>query len=308
MKRRALVTGGAGFIGSNLVLQLVKDGWDVTCVDDLSNGHKSFVENCDIKKIWVCFASERVLSLVRQGKFDIVFHHAANPRVAYSVKNPAQTTDDNVMKTVKLLEACRGNIDRLIFASSSSVYGDASNLPTPELNIHSPESPYALQKSCCEQFIQLFCKLYDFDAVCLRYFNVFGGNQYGNSPYSTAISAWCNAIADGRYLRSDGTGEQTRDMVHVDNVVYANILAANHKKTFEGACYNVGTGTSVSNNEILSYFEQRFNDIDVRSAPAREGDVMHTLADVKKISDELGYKPIVNFETGLKMTFDWWGL
>ena len=293
MERRALVTGGAGFIGSNLVSRLVDDGWDVTSVDDLSNGHKDFIEKYDIKKLWVCFASERVLSLVRQKKFDVIFHHAANPRVAYSVENPAKTTNDNVMKTVKLLEACRGNIDRFIFASSSSVYGDANELPTLETMDHSPESPYALQKSCCEQFIQLFCKLYDFDSVCLRYFNVFGGNQYGDSPYSTAISAWCNAVSDGRSLRSDGTGEQTRDMVHVDNVVHANILAANNEKIFDGVCYNVGTGKSVSNNEILSHFKKRFSDVNVYNAQAREGDVMHTLANIDPINKKLGNKPLI---------------
>ena len=308
MKKRALVTGGAGFIGSNLVYRLVKEGWDVTVVDDLSNGYKHFLENYDVKKLWVCFASEKVLNLVKQGKFDVIFHQAAVPRVSYSVEHPFKTTDSNINKTVKLLDACRSNIKRFVFASSSSVYGGADDLPTPTSYQKDPKSPYALQKSVGEDFIKLFCNLYDMDAVCLRYFNVFGPNQYGDSPYSTAVSSWCNATKNNLPLRSDGTGEQSRDMCYVDNVVEANLLAANSTKKFIGECYNVACGDRTTNNQILEYFKKQFPHVEIKNAPWRPGDVMHTQADISRTEEALGYKPLVRFWDGLKKTITWWNL
>jgi UDP-glucose 4-epimerase len=308
MSKRALVTGGAGFIGSNLVYRLVMEGWDVTIADDLSNGHKHFLEGYDVKKLWVCFASERVLGLVRQKKFDVVFHQAAVPRVSYSVEHPYETSNANINKTIKLLDACRGNITRFVFASSSSVYGGADLLPTPNTYQKNPKSPYALQKSVCEEFIELFCDLYDIDAVSLRYFNVFGPNQYGDSPYSTAVSAWCNAIKNDLELRSDGTGEQSRDMCYVDNVVEANILVANSSKKFNGKCYNVACGDRTTNNQILEYFKKNFDNVKIRNAPWRAGDVMHTQADIGSANVDFGYEPLVRFWDGLEKTIKWWGL
>ena len=255
---RALITGGCGFIGSNLTRRLVKEGWTVDVVDNLSSGHiesisglnarhlpnASFIRHFDesmrenittrepseILVIPDDFSHPCVLENIHAKKYDIVFHQAAVPRVAYSVENPGSTTEENISKTVKLFEACIGNVKRVVWASSSSVYGGADILPTSESCPKNPRSPYAWHKSAVEDVAKLFNDLYDLDIVCLRYFNVFGPGQTGESPYSTAVSAWCHATKVGAALRSDGDGEQTRDMCYISNIVDANILAATSLK------------------------------------------------------------------------------
>lgn len=343
-RSKALVTGGAGFIGSNLVYKLLTEGYSVDVVDDFSSGHMSFLEHLNLteyaagcpsdKYFWwrveksaslswaspgtvqdtdnnlfsCSFDHEGVLSRIKEQKYDVVFHEAAIPRVSYSVENPGKTTEVNVGATVKLLEACRGNVSRIVFASSSSVYGGDARLPTREWEKHSPKSPYALQKSVDEQFIKLFCDLYDMDIVCLRYFNVYGPNQLAGTAYSTAVSAWCHAIANNLPLRSDGDGSQTRDMCYVDNVVDANVLAAKNKARFRGEAFNVACGESVSNKEILSFLRTRYPNIIVQDAPWRIGDVRHSLANIKAAQSVLGYDPKVNFWEGLERTLHWWNI
>jgi nucleoside-diphosphate-sugar epimerase len=189
------------------------------------------------------------------------------------------------------------------------VYGGAEFMPTPESERGKilPKSPYAWQKFAIEDYAKIACELYDLDIVCLRYFNVFGPGQMGDSPYSTAVAAWCHAAKNNLPLRSDGDGEQTRDMCYIANTVHANILAANSdiEGGFKGRCYNVACGTSVSNNEILEHFTSRF-DVKINHAPERPGDVKHTMADLSRIQEELGYKPLITFWEGLEMTIDWW--
>ena len=170
-----------------------------------------------------------------------------------------------------------------------------------------PLSPYAWQKFAIEDYAKIAADLYDLDVVCLRYFNVFGPGQLGDSPYSTAVSAWCHATKNGLPLRSDGDGEQTRDMCYIDNVVHANILAANSNMHFRGRCYNVACGSSVSNNQILDHFRENF-DVKINHAPERPGDVKHTLADISRSKEELGYQPLITFWEGLEQTIDWWGI
>ena len=216
---------------------------------------------------------------------------------------------ENILKTVMLFEAASGNVGRIVWASSSSVYGGAEFMPTPESERGKilPKSPYAWQKFAIEDYAKIACELYDLDIVCLRYFNVFGPGQMGDSPYSTAVAAWCHAAKNNLPLRSDGDGEQTRDMCYIANTVHANILAANSdiEGGFKGRCYNVACGTSVSNNEILEHFTSRF-DVKINHAPERPGDVKHTMADLSRIQEELGYKPLITFWEGLEMTIDWW--
>ena len=309
MSKHALVTGAAGFIGSNLSRRLLAEGWKVTGVDDLSSGHLELVQGLKgLKLVINDFASEPIVQAINEGEFDVVFHVAAVPRVSYSVENPADTTLNNVAKTVKLMEACRGKIDRFVFSSSSSVYGGADLMPTPVDYPRDPKSPYAWHKSSIEDLLRMFGNLYDFDSVCLRYFNVFGPNQYGDSPYSTAISAWCHAIKHGTPLRKDGTGEQSRDMCYVDNVVDVNIRAANYEGTLRGEAFNVACGDRTSNNQILAKFEEKFGDLDVNQAPFRAGDVMHTQADISETERVFGYKPLVRFWDGLEKTFEWWDI
>ena len=144
--------------------------------------------------------------------------------------------------------------------------------------------------------------------MCLRYFNAFGPYQYGDSAYSTAVSAWCHSIKNGTPLRSDGDGTQSRDLCYIDNIIHANFLAAMSDKKFKGECYNVACGDRTTNNEILDFLKSRFPDAIVRNAPWRPGDVMHTQADISKIREDLGYEPLVKFWEGLDRTIDWWGL
>jgi UDP-glucose 4-epimerase len=331
--RKALVTGGCGFIGSNLTKALVEKGWQVDVVDNLVGGRIDLLEGLKVRYlangsfytaykmqdmsraqdevvfIQDDFADDNVLNSVYQGEYDVIFHQAALPRVSYSVEEPWHTTNENITKTVRLFEAARNSVDRIVWASSSSVYGNTDNIPTDEDQNKTPLSPYAWQKSAIEDFSKMACRLYDLDIVCLRYFNVFGQGQYGDSPYSTAVSAWCHAITNGIECRSDGDGEQTRDMCHVDNVVSANILAAESQNKFSGECYNIGTGKRVSNKEILTAMKERFGErVKIKHAPERPGDVKHTLASCQKANKDFGYEPIVDFWEGLEKTYTWWRL
>ena len=335
--RKALVTGGCGFIGSNLAHELVKQGWQVDIVDDMSNGHLELLEGLNIRVIPISllgsfydkhpaqdrsgnlvhiiqgdFAHENICQNISEKMYDVVFHQAAIPRVLFSVENPSLTTDVNIGATTRLFEACIGNVDRVVFASSSSVYGGASELPTHERYIKNPKSPYAWHKDSIENLATIFCNLYDIDIVCLRYFNVFGPGQYGDSPYSTAVSAWCNAIKNGLPMRSDGDGTQSRDLCYVDNAVHANILAAESDQSrydgFNGRCYNIACGDRTTNNEILDFFKERYSHAVVVDAPWRVGDVMHTQADIERAKEDFGYEPLVRFWDGLDRTLEWWNI
>jgi nucleoside-diphosphate-sugar epimerase len=277
-------------------------------VDDLSSGRLDFlpegVSTDTVLKI--DFSHDIVLAAVRAGRYDVVFHLAANPRVSYSVENPLITNDTNVTKTLKLMDACRGNVRRFVFASSSSVYGQVETLPTTEDSPTRPESPYGLQKLLIEQYLRLFWKLYGLDSACLRFFNVFGPNQLGGSPYSTAVSSWLSAITSGSSMRSDGDGSQTRDMCHVDNVVDACVKAAVVDGPLRGEAFNVACGESFSNAQILKYLLSKFPSSTFHTAPWRPGDVMHTLACLRKSQQVIGYRSIVTFWEGLDSTIDWY--
>jgi len=328
---RALVTGGCGFIGSNLVHGLVTRGWQVDIVDDLSNGYMQFLDGISnvravlstllpyyqnssraqdtVLMIEGDIEDRNVLTRIESGAYNVIFHMAANPRVTYTVEQPAITFDINVTRTIRILESIRNSSRpiRFIFSSTSAVYGNNATLPTPVSQVCAPLSPYGLQKLTIEEFLKQATSLYGIDAVSLRYANVYGPRQLGNSPYSTAISAWCNCVNEGLPLRSDGDGEQTRDMVYVDDVVRANILAATRVEPFKGEVFNVGTGTRVSNNTILSFFKERFGELQVNTAPPRPGDVRDTQLDISHTAQGLGWTPKVSLEEGLMHTWKWWG-
>ncbi len=333
MSRRCLVTGGAGFIGSNLVKRLVAEGWDVDVVDDLSSGRLDLLsgvtvadgfingagEDADVLFLQVDFTNQHVLNRVRASRYDVIFHQAAVPRVSYSVEEPIETMETNLLGTVKLFKAAAEGNTPVVWASSSSVYGGALLRPTSEQMRGEilPKSPYAMQKYHCEDYAALFGSLYGLRSIGLRYFNVFGPGQYGDSAYATAVSAWCHAIKEGDECRSDGDGEQTRDMCYIDNVVQANLKAANALLNeldwqvygTHGLCLNVACGDFVSNNEILEFLKTRFGDrVKVKHAPERAGDVKHTLADLSEIETLLGYAVEVRFWDGLEKTLAWWGL
>lgn len=327
--KRVLVTGGLGFIGSNLVKRLVKEGYKVEVVDDLSSGSIDSIgelkvrnvpvglldtylqngnEEVDVLSIHGDFADDAILNRVSLKTYDSIFHLAAVPRVEYSVEFPSLTTDINVMRTIKLMTASVGNIEKFIFSSSSAIYGCAQdNYPAREDGSFKPSSPYGLQKLVVEQYCSIFHELYGFQSVCLRYFNVYGPGQLGDSPYSTAVSAWMDRLKKGLPLRSDGDGKQTRDMIYVDDIVEANILCEKTKRKLSGEVLNIGTGFSISNNQILEKLSNKFS-FEVISAPERKGDVKHTKADTSKASDFLNFNSSTSFEIGLEKTISWWGL
>ena len=308
MKKKILVTGAGGFIGSHIVDRFVKEGWEVTGVDDMSNGDMDNI-NKGVKEFIVDdFSSELVVNKIKNQQYDIVSHQAAIPRVSYSVEEPVKTNTVNVNNSVILLDACRNNVDKFVFASSSSIYGNNENLPTTPNMTKNPRSPYALQKSIIEDYCKMFGELYNLQSVCLRYFNVFGPRAKGDSPYSTAVAAWLDAIKEGKTLRSDGDGEQSRDLCFVDNVVQANYLATVSDNKYFGECFNVACGDRTSNNEILEYLKNRFGELNIVHAPERAGDVKHTQADISKTIKELNYSNPVGFWDGLDVTIKHMGL
>jgi len=309
-----LITGGCGFIGSNLVKRTLQEDYNVVVVDDMSNGHIEFLpKNNSLSLLQMDFADPNVLNAIEKKQFDVVVHLAALPRVSYSVEHPIETNDTNVTKTLKLMQSCVGNVRRFVFASSSSVYGDAcgsvsnsSNLvQTTEDHPKNPLSPYALQKSIIEDYLAVYYKLYNLDSACLRFFNVFGPNQLGDSPYSTAVGSWLTAIKRGRPMRSDGDGLQSRDMCYVDNVTNACVAAVKYKGNLCAERFNVACGDHVTNKQILEYLCKRFHTATYYNAPERPGDVKHTWADVTKIEYVLGVTPVVKFWEGLEKTIEW---
>lgn len=332
MKNKALVTGGAGFIGHHLVKSLVSSGSTVYLVDDLSASvidvENYFKENNitvrsilpqmlehynvdnDTRNPSVVFINSdfshpSILQLIESKQIKTVFHLAAKPRVEWSVENPIKSTEENFTKSIDLARSCALGDSRIVFSSTAAVYGDVENLPTEEGTAKNPESPYGLAKLCVEKYMALFEKLYSLDWVALRYFNVYGPAQPGDSPYSTVVSAWCHKVCMDEPLRSDGDGEQTRDMIYVDDVVTANMCVAN-AKTFTTRIFNVGSSKAVSNNYIRSLFVKKGYD-KVNNAPARKGDVRHTLADTTNLR-ALGWQPDVDFDLGMEKVFKYWEL
>ena len=308
MTKRILVTGAAGFIGSHIVDRFINEGWEVTGVDDMSAGDMNNI-NHNVKEFIISnFSHDSMLEKIKNKEYDVISHQAAIPRVSYSVEQPVITNAVNVQDSLALLDACKDNVSRFVFASSSSIYGNTDILPTTTDMTKNPASPYALQKSIIEDYCKMFGSLFGLQSVCLRYFNVFGPRAKGDSPYSTAVAALLDAIRDGKQLRSDGDGEQSRDLCYVDNVVQANFLASTIDKEYFGERFNVACGDRTTNNQILEFLEERFGKLNIVHAPERAGDVKHTQACIQKTIDELGYKSPVGFWDGLERTIKSMGL
>jgi UDP-glucose 4-epimerase len=305
---RALVTGGLGFVGWNLCKELVKQQWEVTVVDDLSSGNRA---NKIHGVIYHIESLETGPAEYFMERYDVVFHVAAVPRVAYSVAYPVETTSANVVSTVRALDFIRKHNPeaRVIYSSSSSVYGDTKQLPTPPDHLLNPQSPYALQKAEGEYWCRLFSRLYGLDTVCLRYFNVMGpGSRYGGA-YSTVLSAWLYYLYVDRsvspFLEGDGT--QTRDFCSVNNVVQANILAATYDSALRGQPFNVAQGSSMSLLECKDLLEKiSGQQLPLENRPPRQGDIKHTLADISETQSVLGYEPEVDFEAQLTKMAHWY--
>jgi len=310
---RVLITGGLGFIGTNLAIKCISLGWEVVIVDSGKTEHhkirKDLISKCGYCKIY----NQKLSSFVITSKFDnfdAVFHLAAFPSVLYSVERPYASFKNNVQETIVMMLSelyKANNIKKIVFASSAAVYGNTNIFPTTEYSEKNPESPYGLQKLIGENLFELYSRKFDIDSVSLRYFNVYGPYQYNTGAYATAVSAWLNAIKTGEPLRKDGTGEQSRDMVFVEDVVQANILAATCSKKLNGSAINIASGTEVTNNYILDCLSKKFS-FKIEQAPFRMGDVMRTCPSIKLANDIIGYKPTVSFEEGLEKTIQSLGL
>lgn len=307
-----LVTGCAGFIGSNFTTQFRKEFPETVIVgiDDFSTGRREALGQDIVFYEGSILDDELIEKIFARHKPEYVFHFAALPRVSYSIEHPAKTTLVNVGGTVALLEAAKNNgVKRFIYSSSSSAYGGAKKLPTKESeNPADPKSPYALQKYQGEMFCKMFSELYGLDTVSLRYFNVFGPGQYGDSPYSTVISAWLEALYFPTRKKAfiEGDGEQSRDFCYVDNVTRANILAMQCPKRLNGAMFNVAHGERTRINEVRRLIEKLTGKkLKLEQRPPRIGDVRDTHADVSYAREVLGYVPMVKFEEGLRRTVKW---
>ncbi|RUL84199.1 SDR family oxidoreductase [Tautonia sociabilis] len=304
-----VVTGGAGFIGSHLAETLLAEGYRVRVVDNLSTGHRSNLDHLGDAFEWLegNLAEFEVASRAVEGA-DYVLHHAAIPSVPRSVREPIESHASGPTATLNVLEAARraGTVRRVVFAASSSAYGDTETLPKHEGMYPRPLSPYAAGKLAGEHYVGVYAQTMGLDGVSLRYFNIFGPRQDPSSPYSGVISLFVRAMAEGRRPTILGDGHQTRDFTYVANVVRANLLAIRSDRPLGGAVYNVGTGRRISLRELVSAINAALGTaIDPEFGPPREGDVRDSQADLSAIRAGLGYEPVVDFEEGLRRTVSW---
>ena len=299
-----LVTGGAGFIGSHLAEILLTRGHTVRIADSLITGHRRNLPD-GAEFLEGDLAEAAVANRAVQG-MDYVLHEAAIPSVPRSVKNPVESHRANVDATLNLLVASRdAGVKRLVFASSSSEYGDTPVLPKREDMAPNPLSPYALQKLVGVQYCQLFTRLYGLETVCTRYFNVFGPRQDPGSPYSGVISLFITALIEGRQPTIYGDGGQTRDFTFVANVV-DGVLRAADTPGVAGEVFNVATHGRISLNELLAVLNGIMGTkLEAVYRPARTGDVRDSQADISKAQQRLGYRPTVSLEEGLRQTVAW---
>ena len=303
-----LITGGAGFIGSHLAERLVALGAKVRLLDDFTTGRRQNLSAL-AHQVELLQGSLTDMATVRKAVagMDVVFHQGALPSVARSVEDPLTTHQVNATGTLLLLLAAReAKVKRVVFASSSSVYGDTPTLPKREEMPPNPQSPYALSKLIGEQFCRLFWRLYGLETVSLRYFNIFGPRQDPTSQYAAVIPRFITKLLRGERPTIYGDGEQTRDFTFVDNCVQANLLAATAEGV-AGEVFNVGAGKQTSVNELFRLIRSLIgiNNIEPLYAPPRPGDVRHSLADITKARERLGYEPSVSLEEGLERTIAW---
>ncbi|HET7106515.1 MAG TPA: SDR family oxidoreductase [Candidatus Acidoferrum sp.] len=305
---RYLVTGGAGFIGSNTVDELVRRGHGVVVLDDLSSGKEDNL--AEIRgKITFMKGSITDIEVVQKAmvQADYVIHLAARTSVPRSIKDPVDTNRINVDGTLNVLVAARDNkVKRVVLAASSSAYGDTPTLPKSEDMQPVPISPYGVTKYVGELYAQTFGRCYGLENVSLRYFNIFGPRQDPDSPYSGVLSRFSTAFLDSTPPVVFGDGEQTRDFTYVDNAVQANILAC-EAPSASGRTFNIGTGSSISLNQVLLMLQKvSGKTLETKYEPAREGDIRDSLADIRLAKEFLSYEPTVLFEEGLERTFAWY--
>ncbi len=309
-KVRYLVTGGAGFIGSNIVAALVAKGERVRVLDNLSTG---FWENLDglpdASKV------ERVLGDIRDGEavagamkgIEVVFHQGALGSVPRSVETPCESDAVNVGGTVRVLDVARHEgVKRVIFAASSSAYGETEELPKHEGITPQPLSPYAVEKLACEQYMRVFASIYGIETLSLRYFNVFGPAQTPDGAYAAAIPRFVDAALSGKAIQIFGDGEQTRDFCFVRNTVGANLLAADSSKKFKGELVNIAGARRISLNDLVKEIARVLGrEVAVEHGAPRAGDVRHSLGAIEAAKSLIGYEPSVRWEDGIPSTIEY---
>jgi len=303
-----LITGGAGFIGSHLVEELVKKGHEVRIVDNFITGKRENIESF-LDKIELLEADIRDYDIYQRAVegIDFVLHQAALPSVPRSIENPLLTNEINVQGTLNLLLASsKAKIKKFVFASSSSVYGDDPHLPKKEGIEGNSLSPYALTKLVGEKYCQVFSKIFGLSTVCLRYFNIFGSCQDPFSQYAAVIPLFITKIIKGKKPTVFGDGEQSRDFTFVANVVEANLLAVKAQNV-SGEVFNIGCGQRTTVNS-LAFKISEILEVDIKPIYDRPhpGDIRDSFADISKARKMLKYEPLVSFDGGLKKTIHWY--
>jgi len=305
----AVVTGGAGFIGSHIAGALASSGARVRVLDDLSTGHRENLNEIggDIDFVRGSVADEQLLSKALEN-VELIFHEAAIPSVPRSVESPRNTHIASVDGTFSLLLAAKeAGVRRVVYAASSSAYGDQPTLPKVEQMAPDPLSPYAVAKLVGEYYCRVFTRVYGLETVSLRYFNVFGPRQDPGSQYSGVVSRFISALLSDERPVIFGDGEQSRDFTYIENVVAANLSAASAPKA-AGNVINVANGERITLNELLNELKQLTGRTEVTAEyrDSRVGDVRHSLADITMARELLGYESKVDLREGLKRTLDWW--
>jgi nucleoside-diphosphate-sugar epimerase len=301
-----LVTGGAGFIGSHLAEELLRRGQRVRIADSLITGNRNNLQVVKAAEFLQGDLADAAFAEQACGGMDYVLHEAAIPSVPRSVDDPVTSNRANITATLNVLVGARkAGVKRLVYAGSSSAYGDTPTLPKHEDMPTSPKSPYALQKLVGEQYCQMFTELYGFETVTTRYFNVFGPRQDPGSPYSGVISLFATALPAGKQPIIYGDGEQTRDFTYIANVVDGVLKACEAPKA-AGQVINVATGLRISLNDLLRMLNKIVGtNLQAIYKEERAGDVRDSQADISKAKTLLGYTPTIGFEEGLRRTLDW---
>jgi nucleoside-diphosphate-sugar epimerase len=308
MAETVLVTGGAGFIGSHLAHGLVRKGYQVRVIDNLHTGRPEYL--ADIKEK-ISFLEGDITDFdFLRGAFrdvDFVLHHAALRSVSDSVKNPREYCRVNISGTLNVLEAARqNNVRRLVFASSSAVYGDSPEMPQKESMLPDPKNPYAHSKLCGEHYCAMYSSLYGLEAVSLRYFNAYGPGQDPDSEYSLVIPVFVDRILNGRKPELWGDGKQSRDFVYIDDVVSSAIAAMKAGSRVSGRAINIAGGKDITLNELIEKINSAIGkDIKPVRKPFIAGDVKRTLGDITLAKELLGWKPEFSFAEGIRKTIEW---
>jgi nucleoside-diphosphate-sugar epimerase len=306
---RVLITGGAGFIGSHLAEALSALGASIVVLDDLAGGYEANLAGIDRVEFINASILDRaaVASCTRDCNY--VFHQAALGSVPRSVEQPFRYHEVNVTGTLNVLDAARlAGVRRVMFAASSSAYGETPTLPKIETMAPDPLSPYAANKAACESLCRAYSKSYGLDTAPLRYFNIFGPRQSPDNAYAAVIAAFAKALIAGQNPQIYGDGEQSRDFTFVHNAVHANLLAARLDGQIAGQVINVACGIQISVNELARAMAEGFGRPELTPIyhPERAGDVKHSVADLTRAADVLNYRPIVDFHTGLRAAMDWY--